>query len=609
MSDAAETTPPKPSSVAFYRRTLAYFREDRAPVLGSLAIILLMILLGVLWPVPFALFVSVMTKSAADNWLYRLFDWVPRGDASNPSSQVRFVLILAAATLALRLLNEFLRTWQTQLSIGIGYRGRARVQAELFQKLQALSLKYHKSLPQGDGIYRLSYDTHGFQGVLNIVLGYIVNAGSLLFMLVTMLTLNWKLTLIALLVVPALWITITRWSKTLYKFAMAQKEADQEVTTQIQRSLAVVGLVQAFNRESDELGRFTGRQSTYIATSLRLHWQEILYWLVLGTILTVGSVGIFAYGGVLVVHKVIDVGVLQLFIGYLGGLYDPLNRLTGSNAGLQSAKAGVERVFEVLDQDPIIMDSPRAQSLEVKPRALALNDIHFAYRTGAEVLRGVSADIAVGQMVGFVGESGVGKTTLLNMLPRFYDPTRGSMTLDGIDVRTVRVRDLRKHVALVLQESVILPTTVSENIAYGRPDATAADIRRAAEMSGAATFIEKLEHGYETVISESGGNLSGGQKQRISIARALCTHAPIVVLDEPTSALDPQHEAMITATLRGLKRERTIILVSHRLSTVADCDRIYVMQEGRVTEQGTHDELIARRGHYYEMARHQMRLE
>ena len=587
-----------------YRRTLAFFRADRAPIVGSLLIILVMNLLGVLWPVPLALFISEMSKTdRPDNWVYRLFNWIPR---ENPT---HFVLWLAATMLVLRLLNEFLRTWQTQMSIGIGYRGRARVQAEMFQKLQALSLKYHKSLPQGDGIYRLSYDTHGFQGVLNILQGYIVNAGSLAMILVTMFSLNWRLTLIALGVVPLLWLTITQWSKTLYQFSMAQKLADQEVTTQIQRSLAVVGLVQAFNRERDELGRFAGRQSTYIATSLRLHWQEILYWLVLGTILTCGSVGLFAYGGVLVVRGAMDVGVLSLFIGYLGGLYDPLNRLTGSNAGLQSAKAGVERVFEVLDQDPIITDAPGARALPIAPRALVLDNVRFAYRSGDEVLKGVSARADVGEMIAFVGESGVGKTTLLNLLPRFYDPTGGAMTLDGIDARSVRVSDLRRHVALVLQESVILPTTVAENIAYGRPDATPAEVRRAAELAGALVFIERMEHGFDTVISESGGNLSGGQKQRISIARALCTRAPIIVLDEPTSALDPQHEAMITATLRGLKRERTIVLVSHRLSTVADCDRIYVMHDGRVVEQGTHDTLIAQRGHYYAMAKHQMRIE
>ena len=224
MSGPKDYASPMPGAIAFYRRALAYFRDDRGPIAASMSIILAMNLLGVIWPVPMAIFFSVMSgKGTQTNWLYRLFDWVPRGDVAHPEPQVRFVLYLAGITLVLRLLNEFLRTWQTQLSIGIGYRGRARVQAELFQKLQALSLKYHKAQPQGDGIYRLSYDTSGFQGVLNIVLGYVVNAGALVVMLITMLSLNWKLTLIALLVVPLLWITITQWSKTLYRFAMAQK--------------------------------------------------------------------------------------------------------------------------------------------------------------------------------------------------------------------------------------------------------------------------------------------------------------------------------------------------------------------------------------------------
>ncbi len=592
------------SSKPFYSRALAYFRDDLGLIIASLLLIGLMTILGVLWPVPLAIFFStVKGESTSNNWLYDIFSFIPR------DKSLAMVLWLAGAMLVMRLFSEVARTVQTQLSIKIGYRGRARVQAELFQKLQALSLKYHKSQPQGDGIYRLSYDTHGFHGVLNIALGLLVNAGTLIVMLVTMLLLNWQLTLIALLVVPALYITITRWSKTLFRYAMAQKAADQEVTTQIQRSLAVVSLVQAFNRERDELSRFTDRQSTYIAASLRLHWQEILYWLVLGIILAAGSVGLFAYGGWLVIEGRMDVGILFLFITYLGQLYDPLNRLSGSNAGLQTARAGVQRVFEVLDQDPIITDAPHAASLPLKPRTLELANVRFAYRDQAIVLDGVSCRIEPGQMVAFVGESGVGKTTLLNLLPRFYDPREGIITLDDIDIRSVRVRDLRRHIALVLQDSVILPTTVAENIAYGRPDATLPEIKEAARLAGASSFIEKLEHGFETIISESGGNLSGGQKQRISIARALCTGAPIVVLDEPTSALDPQHEQLITETLSGLKGHRTTILVSHRLSSVVAADQIFVMQAGKIVEQGTHEQLIARRGLYYTMARHQLQLD
>jgi len=263
----------------------------------------------------------------------------------------------------------------------------------------------------------------------------------------------------------------------------------------------------------------------------------------------------------------------------------------------------------VLDRDAIIKDAPDAMSLPKQPRTLMLDHVVFEYRKGEAVLDDVSCTIKPGEMVAFVGPSGVGKTTLLNLLPRFYDPTGGAMRLDGYDARKIKIKDLRKHVALVLQESVILPTSVRENIAYGRPDATDEQIHHAADIAGAGVFIEKLPHGYEEQIDEAGQNLSGGQKQRISIARALVTEAPIIIMDEPTSALDPEHEARIVDTLKRIKGQRTIILVSHRLSTVSDCDRIFVMEAGKIIEAGTHDELISLRGAYFRMAKHQMKIE
>ena len=596
-----------------FRHALSYFREDLGKVILSTGLILLMILMGLLSPVPLAIFLNIMGGEGGDegSLAFLPFWWVPR------DTSLTMVVALTLSMFVLRMANEVIRAYQTQLNIGIGYRGRTRVQMALFQKLQGLSLTYHKSQPQGDAIYRLSYDTHGFNGLLNVATGAVLNVLTLIVMLIFMFNMNWKLTLIALVVVPALWLTITRWGERLKRFNLEQREADTNLTTQIQRSLAAVGLVQAFRRERDEQTRFGTTVRTYVDASLRLHWQEILYWLVLGTILAVGSTLLFGYGAWLVaVDGSMKVGVLFLFISYLGQLYDPLNKLTSSGASYQSAMTGVDRVMQVLDRDPVISDGPSAKALPLQPRTLAFENVSFRYGAAGEpdtkpgdvVLDDVSFDVEPGQFIAFVGSSGVGKTTLLNLLPRFYDPTAGTITLDGTDVRELKVADVRGHIALVLQDNPILPASVAENIAYGRPDATDADIEQAADLAGAAEFIGKMPEGFDSAISEQGGNLSGGQRQRIAIARALLTNAPILVLDEPTSALDAAHEQRINDTLIRLKRQRTIIVVSHRLSTVLDADVIHVMDAGRIVERGRHDDLVAQRGVYYKMAKHQLRL-
>ncbi|MBC8108578.1 MAG: ABC transporter ATP-binding protein [Anaerolineae bacterium] len=586
-------------------RAIRYFRDDWKRITVVLFCLAGANLLSVLWPIPLAVLIdTVLTGKTSDNWLYRAtYALMPAND------KVKQIIFLATAMAVIRVLSSLLQTIQTFVNIRIGYNGQVRVRGDLFSKLQALSLAYHRSQPQGDAIYRLSSDTNGFAALLNGLVGTLSNVVMLISIAWVMFTFNWKLTLVALSVVPLLIVTIRSYGALLKRRYAEAYQVDTELTTAIQRSVSSIGLVQAFGRELDEFARFNNTVGKNVKVRMRLHLDEVLYWLILGLILGVGGAVITGYGGLLVYRGQLQIGMLTGFLFFLDRLYDPLNKLSASGTTFAGANTQVRRVFDVLDLDPVIKDSTGAVHLARQPRTLRFDHVSFEYRPGEPVVQDIDVTIAPGQMVAFVGSSGVGKTTLLNLLPRFYDPTEGALKLDDHDARHIKVADLRRHVALVLQDNVILPTTVAENISYGRPDATDAQIHRAAEMSGAASFIEKLPQRYETQITESGSNLSGGQRQRIGIARALITEAPIIVLDEPTSALDPQHEQMITETLKSLKAQRTIVLVSHRLSTVADCDQIFVMDQGKIVERGTHDALIAQRGLYFSMAKHQMKLK
>ena len=585
-------------------RILSYFREDWWRIAVSVILIWVGRAFSLLLFFPMAIFIDAMTHKEVDHWAYRLFyHFVDRNDV------VRQIIILTVTMFLLRLGSEILRTIQTLISIRIGLNGMMRVRCHLFRKLQALSIGYHRSQPQGDAIYRVAYDTYGFQGTVNVLVAVLDSAVTLISMTILMLSMHRNLTLVSLAVVPAVVMVIRGYGKILKDRSTEAREKESNLYVALQRSMTSIGLVQAFGREEDEYHRFAGTAEGSLKAAGSQYRQEIGYWLALGIVMALGTTAVFGYGAYLASTGIITAGFLTVFLGYLSQLYDPLNKLSGSGASWMTALAGVDRVFEVLDSDPIIKDAPDAIDLPQQPRTLKLDHVAFAYREGQPVLQDVAVEIKPGEMVAFVGSSGVGKTTLLNLFPRFYDPSSGSLSLDGHDLRTIKLKSLRSHIALVLQESIILPTSIAENIAYGRRKATDAEIRQAAEMAGAAGFIEKLEKKYETQVAEGGTNLSGGQRQRIGIARALLTQAPIIVMDEPTSALDAEHEQFINETLRSLKGKRSIIIVSHRLSTVADCDRIFVMEAGKIVEQGTHAQLVALKGEYYRMAKHQMKLE
>ncbi|HVX84364.1 MAG TPA: ABC transporter ATP-binding protein [Phycisphaerae bacterium] len=594
--------------MAVYLRAMGYFRRDGGLIGLLLGVIGLQTGVGLLAAWPMAVLVdSVLTTAPKTSGVHGWFL------AVLPGSRLGQVVGLAAVGLLLKLTGDVLNVVRTIVTARINYNGLMRVRCDLYRKLQALTLSYHRSQPQGDAIYRLSNDTFGCQAILHTFISTGVAVATLAVMTVILAARNGTLTALALGVAPFLAGANIYYGRRLKAESLACKDRDTEFTTTVQRSMSLIALVQAFGREGDEFARFHGSIRNCVRAWFKLHHEEVSYWMVVGTILGVGGALVFGYGGYLVMRDMfprpraggMTVGDLLIFTSYLGMLWDPLCKLTGAGATMQGGAAGAERVFEVLDRDVAIRDEAGARELERRSRVLELEGVTFSY--GKEpVLREVSARIEPGQMVAFVGSSGVGKSTLLNLLPRFYDPCAGVLRLDGVDAREVRIADLRRHIALVLQESVILPTTIAENIAYGRPEATVEEIRRAAEMAGAAEFIEVLSERYETRVAEGGGNLSGGQRQRISIARALLTEAPVIVLDEPTSALDPHHERVVIEQLGKIKGQRTVVIVSHRLSTVAGCDQIFMMEGGRIVERGTHVELMGRRGKYWEMARQQL---
>jgi subfamily B ATP-binding cassette protein MsbA len=597
-----------------YLRALSYFRADW-PLVG---VLLLMIAastavgLATAWPMAI-LIDSVLAAPTKSDWAHRILLGML------PATPVGRIIGLGACGLLFKLLQDGLSVAQTIVTNHVNYNGLMRVRCDLFAKLQSLSLAYHRSRPQGDAIYRVSSDTFGFQTILQVLVSTAVACVTLVVMACVLATRSVPLTLAALAIAPPLAALNVIFGRRLKARSLDCKEQDAQFTTVVQRTMASIGLVQAFGRERDEFGRFQSKSRGTIAAWWRLNRQQMLYNLLVGALFGVGGAVVFVYGGYLVYRDQyvrhaqdgLTVGDLMIFTSYLGMLWGPLCSLTGFLSNVQGGVAGAQRVFEVLDESPDIGDAPDAKPLPTRPRVLELENVDFGYGDDPRanpVLRDVSVTIEPGQLVAFVGSSGGGKSTLLNLLPRFYDPTGGAIKLDGVDIRRSRIADVRRHVALVLQESVILPTTLAENIAYGRPDATFEQIQQAARLAGAAGFIEQLPAGYDTVVAEGGQNLSGGQRQRIAVARALLTDAPFIVLDEPTSALDPHHEAVVTQSLAALKGKRTMIVVSHRLSTVVDCDQIFVMDGGQVVERGTHDQLVALRGVYYEMARQQLRL-
>jgi ABC-type multidrug transport system fused ATPase/permease subunit len=370
------------------------------------------------------------------------------------------------------------------------------------------------------------------------------------------------------------------------------KELESKLVERLYEVFAAMRLVKSFAREPYEANRFSATGDRVMQARISITWQESLFAVIVSTITILGTALVLIVGGVHVLHGQMTIGRLTVVISYLGAVYGPLSAIAHTTGQLQGAMAGAKRVRAIFDMLPETADAPGAVDATGITGDVRFEDVGFKYPDGTEVLKNISFEAKPGEMIALVGLTGAGKTTLVSLIPRFYDASSGRVLVDGVEVQKYRVRSLREKIAIVLQEPMLFQGSIGDNLRYGRLDATPQDIEEAARAAHAHDFIARLSKGYDTEIAEAGGGLSGGERQRLSVARAIIKRAPILILDEPTSSLDAISEEIVFAALRRLRAGRTTIVIAHRLSTVRDADRILVLDGGQLVAQGRHDDLI-----------------
>jgi len=476
------------------------------------------------------------------------------------------------------------------------------LRSRLVGHMRSLSLSFHASQSVGDTIWRAINDARSIQEVM--IFGFrtwAVVLFRLSLMVLLMLVLDPLLTLVSLAVLPLLFFTIHRLTGRIQRTSQESREHMSRLTSLIEQTMGAIRAVQVFGREGTEQQRFEGTSLNFVHAQLKFRLSEQVLNVATVAITGLGTAAVLFFAADRVISGALTVGSVWVFVSYMQSLYQMMNEIMFVYGPFQDAVVGVGRAFQVLDETPDIKESPNAVEKSSFDGAVRFRDARLEYEPGRPVLRGVELEVRKGEKIAIVGETGSGKTTILNLMPRLYDVTAGVVEIDGVDVREIRIASLRDLISMVPQEPLLFSATVRENILYGRLDATPEEVETAARAARAHGFIQELSAKYETEVGERGVKLSVGQQQRISIARAFLKDAPILLLDEPTSALDLRTEADFLEGLSELMAGRTVFIVAHRLSTIRNVDRVYFLEDGVIAEQGAHEELMGLRGRYYDL--------
>lgn len=583
------------------RRFWPYVMVYRRKMIVGVFLMVLMVIMDLITPLPLkVLFDYVIGSQQMPGWLQAIY-------AAVGGRQFNLLVLVGISVVGIAATDGVVTYLGQSRITNLGQRVVFNMRRDLYAHLQALPLSFHDKRRTGDLVARLTSDLVLVQDlVVSGLFDLFTNSLTLIGMVVIMLFLDWRLALIAMAVMPLMFFVVNRYTTRIRTQSRQQRRNEAQVASISQETISSQRIVKAFNGEKREVSRFEEASALSLASSIRSTQLQSAFTGTTLVTIAIGTGAIVLFGGAGVLTTTFTAGDLIVFLSYVGSMYRPLRNLSKLAITVTKASAAAERIVEILDTSAEITDAPDAVEILRAKGLIQFDHVDFDYDPAHPILRDVSLSVAPGEKVAIVGSTGAGKTTIASLLLRFYDPRGGSIRLDGVDLRRIRLDSLRRQIGIVLQEAVLFRMTIKENIAYGRPDATIEEVIAAAEAAQAHEFISRLPEGYNTVVGERGMTLSGGERQRIAIARAVLKDAPVVILDEPTTGLDAQSEELVLRGLDELTRGRTTLVITHRLSTIKDADCIYVVEGGQIIERGTHQELLERSGRYSQLHRFQV---